>query len=1001
MLGSVQNVLNAVFIRATPQQAAAFEAIPGVRRLVPSRSVEFNLDGVADVVRLESARARPSGSEATGEGVRIAVIDSGLDFLHAAFQDDSLPLLAGYPKGRPEHLGYASNKIVAVRSYMHLQNSRDPATSTPDDTSPMDFSGHGTAVAMIAAGARVESPAGPVAGVAPRAYLGVYKVSGTPGIKPTATSQALIAAIDDAVVDGMDILNLSLGQVASHPWNSHGAESGELQDTNCDPLAVAAQSAVMDFGRVVVASAGNSGSIGEQSFPARNTVTSPAIAPDVIAVAATGNSKRFEQSVRIGGTSFPALTGSGPAVDQALTVPALMAVQFGEQRACAPFPRDALWGSILVAERGECWFMDKVENAAAAGAVGVVIFDDDPFGELVEMSSLGDTDIPAYFVSAASGTAISGLTSRASVGEEVSLTLDAAPLPTQSDWTSVASFSSRGPTPGLNLKPDVAAPGIHVYTADAWRDTRPAGFSPSGFRQIDGTSAAAPVVAGAAALVWQRNPSWTAREVSSALINTSRPAVVENGEPARVGSVGSGLLDIEAALDPIATVEPPTIGFGWLSDRSLPVWQEILVTNRSREPRRYRILVVPRDSDARAGVTLDGFSDISFPLAPSEYVKVKVSLEGLLPVPGSYEGHLRVTQQGSSTEMRVPYLYVVGDNLPDNSFAITSLPVRGVEGEQTRKYVVGKFVDRFGAPVAGALTRFDVREGDVRIVWAQRLTDAFGVAAAEVEFGPAGRHTVVASVGGVELPFELASDVVRPSIDEVVNDASLESGRPIAPGSLATIFGAGFAEFDGEAPISPLPVELKSVSVSFDFPEAGLSVPGRVFAVTPAGVGVQVPWELAGFNFAYAKVRVLDRSGEALISDPVIVELADVAPGLYVYQLSEGGLTSAWHPDGNLVTRADPARSGRTVSILMTGTGPFAQALQTGMAAAEDLATLHNPVVMVGGVPARVTYSGAVPHVAGLSQVDIIVPAAVPVGDLELTVWFHGSSSNVGTLPVQ
>ena len=234
------------------------------------------------------------------------------------------------------------------------------------------------------------------------------------------------------------------------------------------------------------------------------------------------------------------------------------AERFQNPHACDPFPVDGLSGSIVVAERGgDCWFVDKVEHATSAGAVGVVVFDNGGSGELLEMGALQDTDIPAYFVSASAGAALSLRLSGVPVGATARLTLDPTPTPRLTDSTQVAGFSSRGPTPGLNLKPDVAAPGVSVYTADTWLDSRPNGFNPSGYRQVQGTSLAAPVVAGAAALVWQRNPAWTAREVASALINTADQSVIEDGATARVGSVGAGLLDLEDALDPIATVEPP------------------------------------------------------------------------------------------------------------------------------------------------------------------------------------------------------------------------------------------------------------------------------------------------------------------------------------------------------------------------------------------------------------------------------------------------------------
>ena len=164
-----------------------------------------------------------------------------------------------------EHLRFASNKIVALRTYLHLLNSGEPEISTSDDPSPHDATSHGTAVAMVAAGVCTDSPAGPQQGDAPGAHLGIYRVSGTPGIKTHATSPVIIAAIEDALTDGLDILNLSLG-----------------------------------------APAGPSAASGPPSNPALNSVSTPVIARDVIAVAATWNSREIVQGVRVGSAAYPA-----------------------------------------------------------------------------------------------------------------------------------------------------------------------------------------------------------------------------------------------------------------------------------------------------------------------------------------------------------------------------------------------------------------------------------------------------------------------------------------------------------------------------------------------------------------------------------------------------------------------------------------------------------------------------------------------------------------------
>ena len=998
VLGSVQNVLNAVFVLAGPAQAKAFERIPGVRRVVPSRVVPLDLEGVKQVVGLDALTVRDPG--ATGEGVSIAVIDSGLDFGHPAFKDATLARLAGFPKGRPMDLALASPKIVAVRSYQHLQNVRDPAVSAPDDPTAWDFEGHGTAVAMIAAGAEVQSPAGLTSGIAPKAYLGIYKVSGSHAIVPGGSTQAVIAAIDDAIVDEMDILNLSLGNLAVDPWNAAGASCGMPGDSPCDPVAAAAQSAVVHFGRVVVAAAGNEGTLGLGPGPAKGTMSSPAVAPDVIAVAATANAVSVHETVSVGSRSFEALSGTGPGLLAALTAPASLAVWLGDQSACGPFETGTLNGEILVAERGGCLFATKVDNAARAGASAVVVYNDEPLEPLIGMSLLADTDIPAYFVSAESGEELEGIVREAGRERQTSITLDPTPVTSDRDWREPARYSSRGPSPGLNLKPDIAAPGDGIYSAGAYQYERLGGFNPSGFRRFEGTSAATPVIAGAAALVWQRHPEMTAREIASALINTASSEVLEEGETARSTTVGAGLLDLPAALDPIATVVPPTVGFGVLSERSAGVWQEIRITNHGAAQRRYQIRVVPRDIDARAGVTVNGLDRIELALGPGRGSTVRVALEGNRPLPGSYEGHLLVQVPGETRMLRVPYLYVVGDGVPHDAVPVSPAFTRGLRAEVSSGEAVARFVDRFGVAVAGAPVEFRVTEGGAKVLSADRRTDDSGVAGAVVEFGPGSDlHEVVAVVGGIELPFGFEATRERPAISGVYNSASQSPDQRLTPGSLATIVASGLGDAWGDAPAAPLPVALKGVSVSFDNFEADVSAPGRVFIVRPGEIGVQVPWELAGLNFAHAKVRVTDRSGDQNLSEPVVLDLSDVSPALY--SVRDGiASTSAWHPDWAPVTRLAPASPGDSVLLQMTGAGPFEDTLASGEAFEDSVPLANDVEVTIDGRQATVRGHGSVPGVAGVAMVEVVVPRGTRQGSVEVVVVINGIASAPGTLPV-
>ena len=1002
-IGSVRNVLNAVFVRATPDQADALRLVAGVRSVVRARAFKQYLDAVAreDIVRLGAARRLRADAPVDGKGLRIAIIDSGLDFDHEAFRDESLDAIAGYPKGRPEHLAFTSRKVIAVRSYMHLQNSGRPATSTPDDDSPRDSSGHGTAVAMIAAGRRVALPGNGFAeGVAPRAHLGIYKVSGTPAIHDGPSSQAVIAAIDDAVTDGMDVLNISLGVPAEFPWQSTGRDCGSSDPAmTCDPLAVAAQSAAVDFGRVVVAAAGNGGTLGVNSGPTAGTIASPAIAPDVIAVGATVNARRQVQSVRAGTATYAALSGSGPAVDSQVTGTAQLSAAIGNPYGCDPYEHSSLDGKIAVIQRGECWFVDKVENAYAAGATAALIYDPEGDDTLVEMSSLEDTEMPAYFMGASDGRA---LVASIATSQDLRLTFDASPSSVPQDWHRVADFSGRGPTPGLNLKPDIAAPGDFILTAAARQPWRHGTFRPSGFHQLSGTSLSAPFVAGAAALVWQRHPDYTAREVASALINSASRTVMERGEPARVGAVGGGMLDIERALEPIATVEPPTVGFGNLADRRLPVSQTVAVTNRGTVPVAYSMTVIARDADAGASVKVNGAERVRFGLQPGEFLRLRVSLEGLLPVAGSYEGHLLLTRTDRTGALRIPFLYVMGTSVPHDGFALIGDDEFGIAGERASQELVAKFVDRSGVPVAGAPVSFVSRTGSARVLSGSTVTDKFGLASARVEYsGADSPEQVVASAGSVEIPFWHEAFGTRPTIATAMNLALYQSGTPVAPGSVIAVEGVGLAEFTGRARGSPLPIALKSASASFDFPDLGLSVPARVHFASPGQLNLQVPWELAGINFAFLKVRVRSKAGAWFVSEPVLVDTVEAAPGILSY-LSEAGdlVPELSHADGRPLHGADPARPGEVVVAVMTGNGPLASRVPTGYGTEDYVETVYPHSVTVGGRPATVEYAGSLPDAAGLYQVDFVVPSDLSGGNWDLQVTVHGSASNVVKLPV-
>jgi len=991
IIASVENVLNAVFIRTTKDRADSVGAMQGVRRVTRSRRFEPLVNRAGDVIRAPEARAVLGGDDFAGDGYRIAVIDSGIDVTHPAFRADGFQYSSGFPKGRPEDLDFANEKVIAARSYVHLLSPEDPASSRPDDMTPADRIGHGTSVAMIAAGRTVDSPAGRLTGVAPGAYVGNYKIFGSPDINEFANDAAVIAAIDDAVIDGFDILSVSFGAVAQYPFDEVCADDqGEFF---CDPVAQAAQNAILDFGVVIAAAAGNAGAFGVQSQPTQNTIATPATAPSVITVGATLNSRQIVQTVRFGGQEALAIMGTGPEPGSTLTARAVDAASAGDAQLCGPVNPGSFSGAIAVIERGACEPEFKVEFADEAGAVGVVLVNtgiDAP--EIV--TGLESTDIPTFTIGSGDGQR---LISYIGGTGNPTVSLDPAVRENSGFATDqIAPFSSRGPTPGGAIKPEIVAPGTFIFSGAQTLDSNGDAFSETRFEAVDGTSFAAPFVAGAAALVWQANPSFTADDVKSALVNTASTNVVENGADAPVTSAGAGRLDVRSALGPIATLFPATISFGRVNDEPLPIERTLEITNTTDFPATFQVAVIPKDFSEDARVRVNGVDTTSVRLNPGEIGTVNVTLTGRTPLAGQYEGVLQVSRDVGGLELLAPYYFAVGDNIPADAFALTGVGVVGTVNEPHPELLILKVLDQHGQAVSGADVTFEVTAGGGAIFQADPATDLFGVAAADVDMGPdTGFQDYLARVGNIEVAF-FNEARNKPAVGAVVNGAGFAANLPVAPGSIASVFGSSLSEFTGSATRLPLNIALKHVSVSFDFPEDDLSIPGRLFFASDGQLNVQIPWELAGRNFVIMKTRIEDS-----VSETVTVNLADTSPGLFEFSLDGRQVLVATHADGSVITPQNPARPGETIVVYGTGFGPVDREQQSGVAA-EGLARVLAPVAAsIGGLQAGISFAGLTPGFVGLYQANVTLPSNLPSGEHRLTFAANGINSNSALVFVQ
>src|SRR5258706_1109193 len=210
--GSIHTLLNAVFVSATPEQAEELRALPGIAAVVRMPEVRRTLNKALDLVNARAAWSALGGQNQAGAGVKIAIVDTGIDETHPAFQDPALSMPPGFPKGSGDDLKHATTQVIAVRSYVQPLALFDgqPVNTRPDDLSARDHVGHGTAMAMAAAGGQVTSPLGTISGVAPEAWLGNYKIFGSPGVNDVTFADVMMTAVDAAFADGMDVAVLGL-----------------------------------------------------------------------------------------------------------------------------------------------------------------------------------------------------------------------------------------------------------------------------------------------------------------------------------------------------------------------------------------------------------------------------------------------------------------------------------------------------------------------------------------------------------------------------------------------------------------------------------------------------------------------------------------------------------------------------------------------------------------------------------------------------------------------
>ncbi len=989
--GLARTLLNAIFVTAPPDRLGELKSLPGVKGVVALRTRHLNLNHATQLVNAQAAWTALGGITNAGAGIKIAIIDTGIDQTHPAFEDPSLEMPPGYPICSGSDCAFTSNKVIVARSYVRqLAAGSDPsnpaADSRPDDSSPRDRVGHGTAVASCAAGMPVLSPAQlMLSGIAPKAYLGNYKIFGSPEVNDSTPDDPIIMALEDALHDHMDIASLSLGSPALSGPLDTGVACGNAEGVPCDPLAQAVENAVQ-AGMVVVLSVGNeAGGPFSINSPAFGTIESPADAPSAIAVGASTNSHFMVEGVEVSGADVPpnlkqiiGALGDGPVTIGAAGAPLRDVTKLGDDgSACNALPPGSLNGAFALIERGACPFLTKAINAEIAGALGEIFYMDDQ-SPLAAPAGLFFTAKPAIMISHDDGLA---LKSFIDANPEHTVFIDPSAIEqSASSFNLLAFFSSLAPSLGDNgLKPDLVAPGgsnlrfANMYMAAQSYDPLGALYSANRYAAASGTSFAAPLVAGAAALVKQAHPHFTALQIKSALVDTASEDVVndEAGNPAGVPSLGAGKLDAGAAVETSITVDPPTLSFGLVL--STPVIKQLTIANTGSSSVSLALEVAPASPTTSPRVTLD---KTSLTLAAGASEIIRVLLSGAVPPAGQYFG--AITIQGGTVPLRVPYLYLASAGFPLNL-----VQVSGVGDGAVRQKIgtIGvKFTDQFGLPITGVPVTFAASGGTLRN--AVTKTNQYGIASADAVLGlQPGRYDFNVSGLGLSWDF-LGKTLPQPTISSIVDAASFEPGQPVAPGSYVSIFGSNLSDASDATPTSQLPLALNHVLVSFDAPAAKISAPGHLIYVSPGQVNVQVPWELQGQSSAQVKVTISAPNGGYAYGNVYKLPLSDAAPAFFA-------IPSA-------------AARGTTISLYANGLGPVNNQPASGdPALTKPLATTTTPaVVTIGTTPARVSYSGLAPGYAGLYQINVTIPPEIAPGVYPIAVTIGTHTSRPSTITI-
>ncbi len=548
----------------------------GIEQLFPVTTYKVSLDESVPFIGGDEIRGLfdQEDHRITGQGIKVGVIDTGIDYKH------------------PD-----------------LKNSYHGGSDLVDgDKDPMETKGqaglqtlHGTHVAgIIAANGKLK-------GVAPDAEIIAYRALGPGGV---GTSEQVIAAIEQAIKDKVDVINLSLGNSINGPdW----------------PTSVALDKAV-ENGIVAVTSSGNSG-------PEVWTVGSPGTSSKAISVGAS------TPPIEIPFLKF----GSSKKEIDLIPMQNAKNWNFKKQYEIVtagigkPEELKDVKGKVVLMERGELTFTEKTLNALSKGAIGVLIYNN------VKGSFAGSLEV-GLNLPVASLSMEDGLWLKKKL-ESAKNHYIRTEYRKQEDV--LADFSSRGPvTETWEIKPDVVAPGVAIDST-----------VPNGYMALQGTSMAAPHVAGACALIKQAHPDWSPDQIKAALMNTAKKLKDDNNKEYMPNEQGAGRIQLKEAIEAESLVYPSSLAFGLFQKHDNRKEKRIKITldNQTNKAKTYHFNT-PKNQDG-----------LQWKLPHTVFVngKEKKEVEITLDItpsvigPGLHYGELEILENSNKT--KIPYMYVIDE----------------------------------------------------------------------------------------------------------------------------------------------------------------------------------------------------------------------------------------------------------------------------------------------------------------------------------------------------